>query len=166
MTSRIGVRRLALGAIVATATMMAFGMAGQAQSSGVFSGLAGVWSGSGSVSLDNGQSERIRCRATYAVGRDGTGLNQSLVCASDSYKFNLKSDVISHGGHLSGTWGESSRNIGGNLEGHAGNGRFEVVVSGPSFTANLSMTTHGDRQHVVIRSEGAFRSATINLSRR
>src|SRR5665213_481803 len=60
--------------------------------SGPFAGLAGVWSGGGTVMLDDGSSERIRCRATYAVGEGGAGLNQSLTCASDSYKFELKAN--------------------------------------------------------------------------
>src|SRR3954464_14714460 len=37
-----------------------------AQSS-AFAGLAGAWSGPGTVTLDDGSNERIRCRATYKV---------------------------------------------------------------------------------------------------
>src|SRR6185437_5371937 len=59
-----------------------------AQSGGPFAGMAGVWSGAGTVTLDDGSTERIRCRATYAVGAGGNGLQQTLTCASDSYKFN------------------------------------------------------------------------------
>lgn len=164
---KTGVKRrsLTLGLIVAGATLISLGSAATAESPGAFSGMAGVWSGSGTVALDNGQSERIRCRATYAVSSDGTGLNQTLTCASDSYKFDLKSNVIAKGGALSGTWGESSRNIGGSLQGKAHGGHFDVVVSAPSFTANLSMTTTGNKQRVTIRSEGAFKSASISLSR-
>ena len=71
--------------------------------------MAGNWSGGGTVTLDDGSTERIRCRATYAVGAGGNGLNQTLTCASDSYKFDLASNVIAEGGALSGTWSESSR---------------------------------------------------------
>jgi len=155
-----------VGSAVAGAALLVFGSLAFAQSPGAFAGMGGIWSGSGTVSLDNGQSERIRCRATYAVSPDGTGLNQTLTCASDSYKFDLKSNVIARGSHLSGTWGESSRNIGGNLEGTARGGHFDVVVTGPSFAANLSMVTTGNRQRVTIRSEGSFKSASISLSRR
>lgn len=158
-------RYLALRWVIASAALLNLGSVAAAQSPGAFSGMAGVWSGSGTVSLDNSQSERIRCRATYAVSTDGAGLNQTLTCASDSYKFDLKSNVIAKSGVLSGTWGESSRNIGGNLQGKAQGGHFDVVVSAPSFTANLSMTTTGNRQRVTIRSEGAFKSASISLSR-
>jgi hypothetical protein len=115
--------------------------------------------------LDDGSTERIRCRASYAVGAGGTGLNQTLNCASDSYKFNLASNVVSEGGALSGTWSESSRNISGTLEGRGSNGNFQVVASAPGFNANISLTTRGNKQSVVIRSESAIRGANISLSR-
>jgi hypothetical protein len=133
--------------------------------SGPFAGLAGVWSGGGTVTLDDGSTERIRCRATYAVGGGGTGLNQSLTCASDSYRFNLSSNVVSNGGSLSGTWRESGQGVSGSLEGRGSNGNFQVTASSPGFTANISLRTAGNKQSVVIRAEGQFRGASISLSR-
>jgi hypothetical protein len=157
------IRRLILAVVTLFAAFVS-GSASYAQS-GPFAGMAGNWSGGGTVTLDDGSTERIRCRATYAVGAGGNGLNQSLLCASDSYRFDLRSNVIAERGALSGTWSESSRNINGNLEGRASGGNFQVVASAPGFTANLSLTTHGNRQSVVIRSDSAFRSASISLSR-
>jgi hypothetical protein len=134
--------------------------------SGAFAGMAGVWSGRGTITLDDGSSERIRCRATYAVRTDGNAINQTLTCASDSFKFNLASNVIAHGSALSGTWSESIRNVSGNLEGRGGGrGKFQVIASGPGFTAQISLTTRGNKQSVVIRSEGAFRVTSISLTR-
>ena len=40
-----------------------------------------------------------------------------------------------------------------------------VVASAPGFNANISLTTRGSRQSVVIRGEGQFRSASISLRR-
>ena len=160
--------RADLRSAILTAVMCAgpllFSPASHAQS-GPFAGMAGVWSGGGTVTLDDGSSERIRCRATYAVGAGGNGLNQSLTCASDSYRFSLSSNVISRGGSLSGTWSESSRNINGTIEGRGANGNFQVVASAPGFNANISLQTTGNKQSVVIRSESQFRSASISLSR-
>ena len=149
------------GALFA-ATM--FSSASYAQS-GPFNGLAGVWSGVGKVELDDGSSERIRCRATYAVGAGGTGLNQSLTCASDSYKFELKADVVAQGSEISGTWSESSRGVSGNLQGRGSNGSIQVVASSAGFNANISLTTHGSKQSVVIRADSQFKAATISLTR-
>jgi hypothetical protein len=143
---------------------LASGSAGHAQA-GPFAGMAGVWSGGGTVTLDDGSSERIRCRATYAVGGGGAGLNQSLTCASDSYRFNLSSNVVSRGGSLSGSWSETSRGINGSLEGRGSDGNFQVVASAPGFSANISVRTAGNKQSVVIRSDSQFRSASISLSR-
>ena len=93
--------------------------------------MAGVWAGAGVVTLEDGSTERIRCRATDAVGAGGNGLNLTLLCASDSYKFDLTGNVISEGGELSGTWGESSRGLRGNLQGRGANGNFQVIASAP-----------------------------------
>ena len=127
--------------------------------------MAGRWSGGGTVTLDDGSTERIRCRASYVVGEGGNGLNQSLTCASDSYKFELRSNVIAERGVLSGTWSETSRNVSGNLEGRVSGGNFQVIASAPGFTANLSLTTRGNKQSVVIRADSQFRGASISLSR-
>ena len=140
------------------------GSASHAQS-GPFAGLAGYWSGAGTVTLDDGSSEQIRCRATYAVGAMAAGLNQTLTCASDSYKFDLSTNVIAERGSISGSWSESSRGINGNLAGRGGNGNFQVVATAAGFTANITLTTRGNKQSVVIRPESQFRGATITLTR-
>jgi hypothetical protein len=153
---------IAAGTLLVAST---WGMPAHAQSAGPFAGMAGNWNGSGTVTLDDGSSERIRCRATYAVGAGGNGLQQTLTCASDSYKFNLTSNLIAQGSVVSGTWSETSRNINGNIEGRSSGGVFQVLATAPGFTANLTLTTRGNKQSVVIRSESQFRGASISLSR-
>jgi len=128
--------------------------------------MAGVWSGAGTVTLDDGSTERIRCRETAAVGAGGTGLNLTLTCASDSYKFDLSGNVVSDRGALSGTWSESSRGITGSLQGRGAGGSIQVVANAAGFTASLSVATRGNRQSVAIRAENGFRGASIALSRR
>jgi hypothetical protein len=157
------VRGLIVGAVALFAASIS-SSASYAQS-GPFNGLAGVWSGAGTVTLDDGSTERIRCRATYAVGAGGSGLNQSLTCASDSYKFDLKTNVVAEGGAISGSWSESSRGVNGSIQGRGSNGNIQVQASAPGFDANISLTTHGNRQSVVIRAESQFRGATISLTR-
>jgi len=157
------IRRLMFAAVTFLVAAIS-GSASYAQS-GPFAGMAGSWSGGGTVTLDDGSSERLRCRATYAVGAGGNALNQSLTCASDSYKFILSSNVLAQGGALSGTWSESSRGVNGSLEGRGASGTFQVTASAPGFTAHLSLTTRGNRQSVIIRSDSSFRSASISLSR-
>jgi len=132
--------------------------------SGAFAGMAGRWAGGGVVTLDDGSSERIRCRATYAVG--GPQMSLTLTCASDSYKFNLRADVQAVGGGvIRGNWSESSRNISGTLQGRGGNGSFQVVASTGGFNASISLATRGARQSIAMRADSQFRAANISLSR-
>jgi hypothetical protein len=154
-------RRPAFAAVAFFVTALA-SAAGHAES-GPFAGLAGSWSGGGSVTLDDGSTERIRCRATYRVS--GPTMTMSLTCASDAYKFNLAADVQAEGSAVTGSWSESSRNVSGNLQGRGGGGNFQVTASAPGFNADISLRTSGNRQSVSIRADSQFRGANITLSR-
>jgi hypothetical protein len=82
---------LALAAGVAF-LVAAFAPASHAQHAvGPFAGLAGAWNGSGRIEMQNGNGERIRCRARYSVSQADEVLVQDLRCASDSYKFDVNS---------------------------------------------------------------------------
>lgn len=153
-------RLLPAAAIVLAASFAA--SPGHAQS-GPFAGLAGSWSGGGTVTLDDGSKERIRCRATYAPR--GAEMNMTLTCASDAYKFALSANVVDQGGAISGSWSESSRNVSGSLQGRGGGGNFEVVAAAAGFNANISLRTAGNKQSIGMRADSQFRGAAISLSR-
>src|SRR6478735_8318639 len=138
---------------------------GLAQSGGPFAGFDGSWSGNGSVTLSNGTTENIRCKADYKVAASGLGLKQALHCASDSYKFDLVSDVTSQGDRISGHWSEKSRNIFGNLQGTAGGGAIDVFVEASGFAATLNLRTNGTKQVVNIESKGEIRGVNITLTK-
>ena len=138
---------------------------GHAQSSGPFAGFDGAWSGTGTVSLADGSTEHIRCKANYRVNPNGLNLKQTLDCASDSYKFDLTSDVTSNGDRISGNWSEKSRNIFGNLQGTAGGGQIDVFVEASGFAANLNLRTNGTKQSVQIDSKGEIRGVNITMTK-
>lgn len=130
-----------------------------------FAGLAGSWTGSGSISLSDGSKERLRCRATYQVSAGDARLQQSLRCASDSYRFELNSDLVSQQGTIAGTWSETSRGISGSLAGRARSGAISAVADAPGFSANLSVATRGNRQSFSIVSQGDIRNVSITMVR-
>lgn len=130
---------------------------------GPFAPLAGSWSGAGTVILDDGSTERIRCRAKYAP--IGPTLEMSLTCASDAYKFILGANVKSEGGAIAGSWSETSRNISGSLQGRGAGGNYELVASTAGFNANISLKTSGNKQSVSIRADSQFRGANVSLSK-
>ncbi|WFU37618.1 hypothetical protein QA640_24435 [Bradyrhizobium sp. CB82] len=131
--------------------------------SGPFAALAGSWSGGGTVILDDGSTERIRCRAKYAPA--GPIMEMVLTCASDAYKFNLSASVRAEGSAITGSWSEASRNISGALQGRGGGGTFEVVAMTAGFNANIVLRTSGNRQTVTLRADSQFRGANISLAR-
>jgi hypothetical protein len=119
-----------------------------------FSGLSGSWSGGGFIKLASGQRERLRCRATYGVTESDTRLQQRLRCASDSYRFDVDSNIVSEGGALHGTWTETNRNASGSVSGRVSGGEIQARIDGAGFSARLTLNTRGDRQSVVIESPG------------
>jgi len=129
-----------------------------------FSGLAGTWSGSGTISLSDGSKERLRCKATYRTS-SRLSLQQSLRCASASYRFELVGNAEAEGGRVTGSWSETSRGVAGTLQGRVADGRITVAVDAPGFSANLSMNTTLNRQTIAIVSQGDIRNVTVSLTK-
>ena len=154
-------RRLTFAAVAFFMTGFA-ASTGYAQSS-AFAGMAGTWSGHGTVTLDDGSSERIRCRATYKVG--GPNMEMVLTCASDAYRFNLQAAVIAQGGEVTGTWSETSRNVGGSIQGHGAGGSFQIIAQAAGFNSSISLKTTGNKQAIAMRADSQFRAANISLSK-
>jgi hypothetical protein len=135
-------------------------------SQGPFLGLSGSWSGAGTVTMTNGAIERIRCKATYAVNATGNAVQQTLRCASDSYRFEISSNVISEGGSLSGSWAEATRGVSGNISGRDSGSEIVANVAGAGFTARLDVRTQGERQSVAIRPQGSTDVTAVSIALR
>lgn len=138
----------------------------RAQGGGPFAGMAGTWTGGGTITTNNGNKERLRCRARYEVNGSGNGLKQDLRCASDSYRFDLSTTVNHSGGRITGNWSETSRNVNGNISGSVSGGQINARAESASLSALLSVTTRGDRQTVNIRSPGSeISDVSVSLRR-
>jgi len=121
---------------------------------GPFGVLAGTWSGEGTITTSNGGSERIRCRARYTVGEGGRAFQQALTCASDSYKFEISSNVETDGARVTGTWSEATRGVSGNLSGRISGPNISATVEGQGFAAGVAVNTRGRSQSVNIKPSG------------
>src|ERR1700732_1036498 len=135
-------------------------------SGGPFLGLSGHWSGAGTVTLANGSTERLRCKAAYAVNATGKAVQQTLRCASDSYRLEISSNVTSEGGSLSGSWAEATRGAAGNISGRTSGAEILVNVAGAGFTAHLDLRTQGERQSVTIRTQGGTDVSAVSSALR
>ena len=151
------------GAALAAAFLMAPALA-QAEPA-PFANYAGTWSGNGTITIAEGGTERIRCRGTYTVDGSGNNLHQVLRCASDSYKFELTSDIAARGGNITGSWSEASRGVNGSVEGSIANGQVTALVQTNGYAATFNVVTRGNRQSVNISSKGELRGVTISLAK-
>jgi hypothetical protein len=132
---------------------------------GAFSGYAGRWSGNGTITIANAGTERIRCKGTYAVNNSGNTLQIALRCASDSYRFDLNSDVTAYGENLNGSWTEASRNVNGSVSGRVSGGQVTALVQTNGYAANFSISTRGSKQSVHVTSKGDLRDVSISLTK-
>jgi hypothetical protein len=138
----------------------------QQREGGAFSRFAGDWSGAGTVKTSAG-TERLRCKAHYDVTSDGTSLEQTLLCASDSYKLEVRSKVAATGTRFAGKWNEVTRDTIGNLSGTITSTGIRGKIDGIGFTADLAISTQANRQSVTIEPSGAteISQVAITLSR-
>lgn len=119
---------------------------------GTFSALDGAWTGSGSVRLENGKSERLRCKGYYNA-KSGSSLGMAINCGNASFKINMRASLQSAGGSITGTWEEREFNQTGNVNGKQTASGFNLRFSGAiSGSMNVSMT--GSRQTVSISTGG------------
>jgi hypothetical protein len=125
-----------------------------AELGGPFAKFGGGWRGVGHVVNTDGSKERITCRATYAISRDGADLSQTLVCASDSYRIDISSYAVVDGHRVQGHWQESTHQVEGSLTGQIVDGDFEGTLAGLTFTAGISLRATGRRQVVTISPQG------------
>jgi hypothetical protein len=129
-----------------------------------FRHFLGNWAGSGTITVRDGARERLRCRGRFTNG--GNSLSMGLRCASDSYHFELQSDIRSEGSNISGTWNELTRNVFGQISGRAVGNRIEASAVAAGFTASIGLTARGNSQQVSIRSPGSeITEVAISLSR-
>ena len=128
MTSRKSITYGKTIAVVVAALCLT--MSAADATSGPFSPMAGAWFGGGRVILSDGQVEHIRCRATDDVGRGGDLMQQHLRCASPSYNFDVRNTVTAHRGAISGSWEETTHNVGGQVVGTASADLVRARVEG------------------------------------
>jgi hypothetical protein len=141
-------------AAAVVAGVLLFGADEARSQAGPFSALSGSWSGNGTIRKSNGGSERIRCRSTFQPS--GSNLSLLIRCASDSYNMELSASVAYQGGSISGSWQESSRNVGGSISGEiSGGGSHVQAVASGALTSNITVSTRGNHQSVLIVTPGA-----------
>ena len=147
--------------LVADLTLLGSGSA----FAGAFDDYAGTWSGNGSITIADSGTERIRYRGVFTVDAAGNGLHQNIKCASDSFKFELASNVEAIGSRITGSWSEATRNVNGSLDGTISGSDITALVQTNGYAATFNVSTRGGKQNINIASKGEIRAVTMSLSK-
>jgi hypothetical protein len=151
----------------ASALSIAILAAAPARAQQSFDGVAGTWSGSGSMKTSDGPRERVRCKIDYTPKNSGKSVKMNVRCASDAYKMDLVANIDEKESILSGNWFESEYRQGGQVSGQYVNDLIEAKVEGGTITALLTVRTKGDHQSFAMEAApGAWISeVSIDLLR-
>lgn len=114
--------------------------------------LLGTWSGMGTITLQQGQSERIKCNAYNSAS--GSDLRLVIRCASTSYKVEVRSSLTRKGGTLSGHWEERTYNATGSASGTIGSGNLALSITGGGFSGRMQMSFTPSHQNVTVTTKG------------
>lgn len=135
-----------------------------ASAAGAFSKFIGTWTGSGTVRLENGKREKIRCNGYYTERKGGNGLGVAIRCASASNKIEMRAGLSQAGGRVVGSWEERTFNAGGSVTGSSSPNSVRLSISG-SITGTLTMNVNGNSQSVSLAG-GGVGGVTISMRRR
>jgi hypothetical protein len=117
-----------------------------------FAALDGAWAGSGTVRLENGKSERLKCRGYYNA-KSGSTLGMAINCGNASFKINMRANLKSVGGNITGTWEEREFNQTGNVSGKQTDGGFTLKFTG-ALSGSMAIALVGTKQTVSIKTGG------------
>ena len=158
LCSRLGVPAV-LAAILSAAPLTGAG-AGD-----LFTSLPGTWTGTGTVLKSDNTTESLRCKAKYSLTPSGATVHQELLCAADSYRLDLVTDLVNQAGTLGGTWTERDRQAGGSVSGRIEGDVITTDIRGNGFEAAVVITTKGPHQTIALTSDhGSYaKSVTIAL---
>ncbi len=131
---------------------------------GAFDGFGGRWVGKGAIQMSSGESENMRCVATYFPSKNGTSLSLNVRCANASLKIDVKGALQALDNHIRGTFEERNYENRGTVSGTAGNGTIEATVRGDEWLASISVSGHGAK--VVMRPHsGPVKRASFTFQR-
>lgn len=150
----------------AAAVALAAGTGPAVSNPGTFNALHGAWTGSGSVRLENGSTERIRCRGYYTARSGGSALGMAINCSNASnFKIHMRANLASSGGRITGSWEEREFNQTGSVSGRQSGNGFNLTFSG-AISGSMAVTLSGSRQTVSISTGGpGFTGVNMQFSK-
>ncbi len=129
-------------------------------------GIDGRWSGWGSITMEDGSSEQVKCVATYftkepsvttegGISKGGSaGLQQNLRCASQSFRIDAVANLNVSGDAVSGNWEERTYAAQGSVSGRLTGPGFNLLIQGSNFSAAMTVAIASCMQVITIVPRG------------
>lgn len=130
-----------------------------------FQPFVGNWRGTAIATTDGGKTERLTCVAYNTVAPDSGSMKITIRCANATgAAMRVAASIRSSGGTLSGTWSESTYNIGGAVSGSINGSKISSKISSPNWNAGLQVSRTGEQLAISVSpTSGAGR---VNISMR
>jgi len=125
--------------------------------------LPGRWAGPGNITMSSGESEQMRCVATYFVEGGGSNVKQNLRCASQGYKIDAVANFLVANGQVTGNWEERTWSNTGSIKGQVSQDGFKLTIDGSGFTAAMAVATSACKQSISITPRG-YEIAKISMN--
>lgn len=145
----------ALGAgLCATGAVAAGLAAAEAVPAPGLADLAGRWSGWGSIRMESGAAEQVKCVVTYVVPPSGSEVTQNLRCASQSFRIDAVASLGVKGADVVGRWEERTYDARGSVSGRLTESGLSLSITGDSFSAAMAVAVAGCKQSITIAPRG------------
>jgi hypothetical protein len=128
--------------------------AGASAAADPISDLTGYWTGTGSVKLSSGNTERVKCAVTYKVSEDSKQVRQTMRCASQDYTINAAADLRLNGAQVTGNWEEKTYSATGQVTGRYTGTALNLSIQGGTFSAVMNVTLSNCKQSIDITPQG------------
>jgi hypothetical protein len=116
--------------------------------------LNGFWSGSGSVQLAGGNTERVKCQVFYKAGEGSSQIRQTMRCASTDYSINALAELRVSGNQVTGSWEERTYSAKGEVTGRYSGEGFVLSIQGANFSAAMNVSLSSCKQNISITPKG------------
>ncbi len=130
-----------------------------------FSSIKGAWRGAGQLKLQDGKTERLRCKAYYNPKDGGSKLGMAVRCASTSYKFEFRSQLSLKGEKIYGSWEERNFNAEGEVAGKFSPGNITLKATGAVEAGMFVKYTSNQQTVSMVGNFGNFRGIKLSLKK-
>lgn len=136
----------------------------KAETKDIFADIRGKWGGSGTMTLKDGEKQRLACTSQY--GGSATQLSLVINCKSSSNRIIMNASLSANAGKLLGTWEEKTYSAIGTISGIASKNKIRFYIGG-NVLGTMTVKYSKRTQDVTIKASNvSLQDVKIRMTRR